>query len=109
MQKLFYETKVWMVNEKREAVFGGGLQKLLEEIDKCKSISGAAENLDMSYRYALHRITISEKRLGQSLVTRRRGGTGGGGSSELTDAGKDLLTRYVNAKAEIAKMLKSLE
>lgn len=109
MQELIYETKVWMVNKKREAVFGDGLQKLLEEIDKRKSISEAAKNLGMSYRYALHRITISEKRLGQLLVNRRRGGTGGGGFSELTDMGKELLSRYVKAKAELDKMLKTLK
>jgi molybdate transport system regulatory protein len=109
LQKLFYETKVWMVNEKKEAVFGVGIQKLLEEIDKCQSISEAAKNLGMSYRYALHRITLSEKRLGQLLVNRKRGGTGGGGSSELTDTGKELLSRYIKAKAEIDKMLKTLK
>jgi molybdate transport repressor ModE-like protein len=98
-----------MVNEKQEAVFGDGLQKLLEEIDRSKSISEAAKNLGMSYRYALHRITLSEKRLGQSLVNRKRGGTGGGGFSELTDTGKELLARYVNAKAELYRMLKTLK
>jgi molybdate transport system regulatory protein len=109
LQKLFYETKVWMVNEKREAVFGDGLQKLLEEIDGCKSISEAAKNLGMSYRYALHRITLSEKRLGKLLVKRRRGGAGGGGFSELTDTGKELLSRYSRAKVELDEMTKTLK
>ena len=44
------------------------------------SISAAARELGMSYRYALERITIVEKRLGRSLVERTRGGKDGGGA-----------------------------
>ena len=87
-----------MVNEKGEAVFGNGLAKLLEEIEKHNSILEAAEHLGMSYRYALHRITLAEDRLGQLLVTRMRGGAKGGGSSKVTDYGKDLVKRYRNAQ-----------
>jgi molybdate transport system regulatory protein len=109
LQKLFYEIKVWIVNDKREAVFGDGLQELLEEIDGCNSILEASKNLGMSYRYALHRITLSEKRLGQLLVKRRRGGAKGGGFSELTDMGRELVSRYRKAKAELEETLKTLE
>ena len=109
LQKLSYEIKVWMVNEKREAVFGDGLQELLVEIDRCHSILESAKNLGMSYRYALHRITLSEGRLGQLLVKRRRGGARGGGSSELTDLGRELVSRYRKAKAELDETLKTLK
>jgi len=108
LQKLFYEIKVWMVNEKREAVFGDGLQKLLEEIDRCHSMLEAAQNLKMSYRYALHRITLAEDRLGQLLVKRSRGGAKGGGFSELTELGRELIVKYRKAKAELDKTLKNL-
>jgi len=101
MCALRYEIKLWMVNEKGESVFGDGLSELLEEIDKCRSILKAAENLDMSYRYALHRVTLAESRLGQLLVIRVRGGAKGGGSSEVTDFGKDLVRRYRSAQAEL--------
>jgi molybdate transport system regulatory protein len=94
-----------MINEKKEAVFGDGLAELLEEIDKCHSMLEAAKNLEMSYRYALHRITLAETRLGQLLVTRVRGGAKGGGSSEVTDFGKNLVTRYRNAQAELKVVL----
>jgi molybdate transport system regulatory protein len=90
-----------MVNEKNEAIFGDGLAELLEEVDKCHSMLEAAKSLKMSYRYALHRITLAEERLGQSLVTRVRGGAKGGGSSEVTDFGKNLVSRYRNAQAEL--------
>ena len=97
-----------MVNEKGEAVFGDGLAELLEEIDKCHSILEAAKNLKMSYRYALHRITLAEDRLGQPLATRLRGGAKGGGSSEITDFGKNLITRYRNVQAELNGVLEKI-
>lgn len=105
MPALDYAIKLWMVNEKGESVFGNGLAELLEEIDKQNSVLKAAQELGMSYRYALHRLTLAEDRLGQSLVNRVRGGARGGGSSEVTDFGKDLVTRYRNAQAELKRVL----
>lgn len=94
MCPLSFKFKLWMVNEKNEAVFGDGLARLLEQIDEHHSVLEAAKNLGMSYRYALHRITLAEERLGQSLVARSRGGARGGGSSEVTAYGKDLVKQY---------------
>jgi molybdate transport system regulatory protein len=97
-----------MVNEKGESVFGDGLAELLEEIDQTHSMLEAAKNLAMSYRYALHRITLAEKRLGDLLVNRSHGGAKGGGSSEVTALGKDLVARYRKAQAELDTVLKNL-
>ena len=105
MCALGYRVKLWMVNEKGEAVFGNGLAELLEEIDKHNSMLEAAEHLGMSYRYALHRITLAEDRLGQLLVTRVRGGAKGGGSSKVTDYGKEIVKRYRNAQDDVDKIL----
>jgi molybdate transport system regulatory protein len=108
MCALGYAIKLWMVNEKGESVFGDGLAELLESIDKYHSLLEAAQHLEMSYRYALHRITLAEERLGQLLVTRVRGGAKGGGSSEVTDFGKDLVVRYRKAQARLEGVLKEL-
>ena len=108
MEKLSYATKLWMVNEKNEAVFGNGLAELLEAIDKQNSMLEAAKQLGMSYRYALHRITLAEARLEKPLVTRVRGGAKGGGSSKVTDYGKDLVKRYRNAQHELGKLLEKM-
>jgi molybdate transport system regulatory protein len=105
---LGYAVKLWMINEKNEAVFGDGLAELLEEIDRRHSVLEAAKHLKMSYRYALHRLTLAENRLGKSLVTRVRGGAKGGGSSEVTDFGKELVNRYRNALAKLGGVLKEL-
>jgi molybdate transport system regulatory protein len=108
MPALRYETKLWMVNEKGESVFGDGIAELLEEIDNFHSMLEASEHLGMSYRYALHRITLAEERLGQLLVTRIRGGAKGGGSSKVTDYGKDLVKRYRNAQQELDRLLEKM-
>jgi molybdate transport system regulatory protein len=108
MSALSYQTKLWMVNSKGEAVFGDGIAELIENIDKYHSILEAAKNLNMSYRYALHRITLAEERLGEMLVTRVRGGAKGGGSSEVTPYGRELAQRYRKAQAELKVFLGKL-
>jgi molybdate transport system regulatory protein len=108
MCALRYETKLWMVNEKGEAVFGDGIAELLEEIDSYHSTLEAANHLEMSYRYALHRLTLAEERLGEPLVTRVRGGAKGGGSSQVTDFGRNLVKRYRNAQVELDCILKKM-
>jgi molybdate transport system regulatory protein len=101
MCALGFRFKLWMVNEKNEPVFGDGLARLLEEIDQHHSILEAAKHLGMSYRYALHRITTAEERLEKPLVTRVRGGAKGGGSSEVTAYGRDLVARYRKGQAKL--------
>ncbi|XES76168.1 MAG: winged helix-turn-helix domain-containing protein [Candidatus Bathyarchaeia archaeon] len=108
MRDLKYAIKLWMINEEGESVFGDGLAELLEEIDKTHSMLLSAQNLKMSYRYALHRITLAEKRLGQLLVNRTRGGAKGGGFSEITPYGKELITRYRKAQTELDLALKKI-
>ena len=105
MDSLSYQTKLWMVNSEGEAVFGDGIAELIESIDKYHSILEAAKHLNMSYRYALHRITLAEKRLGKSLIIRVRGGAKGGGSSEVTQYGKSLTEQYRKAQTELRSFL----
>ena len=62
----------------------------------------------MSYRYALHRITLAEDRLGQLLVTRTRGGAKGGGSSEVTGFGTDLVVRFRKAEVKLEGVVSEL-
>ncbi len=106
MCPLSFRFKLWMVNEKNEAVFGDGLARLLEQIDHHNSVLEAAKELEMSYRYALHRITLAEERLGQSLVTRVRGGAKGGGSSEVTEFGKNLVAEFRKEQQKLGATIK---
>jgi len=105
MSVLGYRIKLWMVNGAGEAVFGDGIAELIESIDRYHSILEAAKQLDMSYRYALHRITLAEKRLGVSLITRVRGGANGGGFSEVTPYGRELVVRYRMAQRVLKEFL----
>jgi len=59
----------------------------------------------MSYRYALHRISLAEKRLKCKLVIRHRGGVAGG-ASELTAEGKALLMKYRKVEKDLENFLK---
>jgi molybdate transport system regulatory protein len=108
MPVTYPKVKLWFVDKNGEAVFGDGLAELLETIDRYHSVLQAAKHLGMSYRYALHRITLAEERLGQLLVTRVRGGAKGGGSSEVTDFGRDLVKRYRNAQVELNKLVERM-
>lgn len=73
---------------------------LLRAIRDAGSVSAAAERLGRSRARALDRIETLEDAFG-SLVERRRGGAGGGGS-DLTDRATDLLTRFDRLRAAVA-------
>jgi molybdate transport system regulatory protein len=108
MHNLRYENKLWMVNQQGEAVFGSGIAELIEEIDAHRSVLEAAKHMGMSYRYALHRLTTAEERLGQPLVKRLRGGAKGGGSSEVTEFGRSLVERFRNAQQELQAAIEKI-
>jgi len=100
-------SKLWLVNSEGEAVFGDGLAELVECVDRVHSIVEAARYLGMSYRYALHRISLAEKRLGGSLIMRVRGGAKGGGFSEVTPYGRNLVMQYRKVQLELKVFLDS--
>jgi molybdate transport system regulatory protein len=99
--------RLWFENSEGEAFFGEGIAGLLEAIDREKSISLACKEIGMSYRYALHRLSIAEKRSGIDLVRRFRGG-GARGGAELTDECRLLLQRYSEAKKMLRDFIGSM-
>ena len=101
MAVLSYKSKLWVVNGEGESVFGDGVAELIECVDRFHSLVEAARFLNMSYRYALHRVSLAEKRLGESLIVRVRGGARGGGFSEVTVFGRDLACRYRRVQREL--------
>ncbi len=66
---------------------------LLMAVDELGSLSAAAERYDVAYRVAWGKIKDIEARLGITLLEGRSGGVGGGGT-QLTPAGRDLVARY---------------
>lgn len=94
--------RLWFENSKGEAFFGEGIAGLLQAIEKRKSISRACKEIGMSYRYALHRFEIAEKRSGMTLVRRFRGGGGKGGR---THTGVPLFaSEILESKAPLAEL-----
>ena len=74
-------------------VYGDGRQKLLELVDKYKSLSRAAREMGIAYRAAWGKIKTSESALGRKLLTTQVGGRKGGGS-ELTDYAREISLKY---------------
>ncbi|HEY1091052.1 MAG TPA: LysR family transcriptional regulator [Burkholderiaceae bacterium] len=94
---------------------GPGKIALLEALAECGSITAAAKQLGMSYRRAWLLIDDLNRALKSPAVATAAGGSGGGGS-ELTDTGRELVALYRRseavalqaAQAEIKQMLKLL-
>jgi len=99
--------RLWFENSRGEAFFGEGIANLLQAIERRKSISLACKDIGMSYRYALHRISMAEKRSGLALVLRFRGGAPKGGA-ELTNECRFLLRKYFGAKRLLQDFAKSM-
>jgi len=70
---------------------GDGKIRLLEEVGRIGSISGAARVLGMTYRRGWELIDHMNKAFGQPVVAGKTGGLGG---AELTDLGRDLIVRF---------------
>jgi molybdate transport system regulatory protein len=80
--------------------FDGRDAALLRAVDAAGSVAGAASELGRSRARALSRIETLEGAYG-TLVERRRGGEGGGGS-RLAASGRALLDRYDRLQAVLA-------
>ena len=95
-QPLFtIRSKVWIVDEKGEVVFGLGRYRMLDTIQKTGSLNAAAKKLRMSYRAVWMRIRTSEQRLGKTLVERN------GNGSCLTPFAHQLMTDFERLQNQV--------
>jgi molybdate transport system regulatory protein len=86
----------------RKAIaMGPGKAALLEAIDRSGSISGAARDLEMSYRRAWLLVDTMNQCFKQPLVSTETGGQKGGGA-HVTEFGQDVLRRYLAMEAKAA-------
>jgi len=74
-------------------MMGPGKAALLEGIARTGSISAAGRELGMSYKLAWMLVEAMNAMFAEPLVTRVRGGPGGGGAS-LTPAGDRVLALF---------------
>ncbi|NMB40754.1 MAG: LysR family transcriptional regulator [Firmicutes bacterium] len=103
--KKFTEFKMLLELEGEKRISGNDLFGLLENILRYGSISRAATELGVSYRYAWGLIGNAEKALGLELINRQVGGYAGGGAS-LSREGSELLDEYKSFKQEVDLQLK---
>ena len=94
--------KVWIADAAWRGVFGEGRARLLDGVAAHGSLRRAAADMGMSYRQAWGDIRAAEARLGRPLITRVRGGAGGG-ASHPTPFGAALLAAYARYKAEVGR------
>jgi molybdate transport system regulatory protein len=109
-RKLNYSFRLYL-NSGKKRVLGKGGAQILTAIDRLGSISEAAEELQMSYRFIWRYIRRTEERLGQRVIVTRRGGTPhrkvrGGGGAKLTQLAKSMLLDYKATEAKLQKDLK---
>lgn len=103
-KKLKVSCKIW-IEYNGKPVVGKGGAKILEEIEKQKSISKAAKKLGMSYRYVWSYIRKIEKTMGEPIIETHRGGRSGGGGAKLTRLGKSLLDKYKRVEGYFGEVL----
>lgn len=93
-------TKLWLETDGKHSL-GRGLAVLLEGVDAGGSLTKAAAEAGMSYRYAWHLVHQAEANLGEPMLVARSGGRRGGGSV-LSPAGRKLLAVFEKLDAEVA-------
>ncbi|HWJ86860.1 MAG TPA: winged helix-turn-helix domain-containing protein [Pelagibacterium sp.] len=76
-----------------EAYIGPGRADLLEGIERSGSIGAAGKAMGMSYKRAWSLVQALNAGFGAPLVVTSRGGSGQGGA-QLTDLGREVLSRY---------------
>jgi len=96
--------KVWIEN-KGKPLLGKGGADILEQISKHNSLTKAALNLGMSYRYVWSYLRKVEKALGEPIVETYRGGKCGGGGARLTSLGESLLAEYRRVERYLGEAL----
>ncbi len=84
---------------------GEGRTGLLESIDRLGSITGAANQVGISYRRAWSYLQAMEARLGVKLVETQRGGEHGGGA-RLTEKARVLIKGYQELLAGMGKEMR---
>ena len=87
---------------------GGNRVDLLEAIDRCGSISGAARAVGISYKTAWDAVDAMNNAAEKPLVLRAVGGIGGGGTM-LTEEGKETVRLYRVLQGEHQRFIERLE
>jgi molybdate transport system regulatory protein len=88
----------------KDIALGPGKVDLLEAIARTGSISAGARELGLSYRRAWDLVDTMNHSFKHPLVTRVKGGKGGGGA-QLTDEGQHMLDLYRTMETKALKAI----
>lgn len=94
--------KLYLSDGESDGMFGDGKWRLLKTIEEEGSIRKAAEKLGRGYRKAWGDINRTEQAIGRKLVKKTRGGPAGG-TTELTEFGRELLGGWQKYRAAVLK------
>ena len=86
------------------SVIGEREARLLNAVDRVRSIKDAAAEAGISYRTAWSAIQQLEQALGRPMVVSRAGGPGGGATT-LTDECRQLLALYQDLRRRLEEIL----
>lgn len=87
------KVKVWIEDDKKNLVFGGGKTEILECIKETGSIAEASQQIGLSYKKAWSHIQVLEKYIEDSLVITQKGGGKQGGTT-LTPKALEIIDNY---------------
>lgn len=104
---MYFNYKVWLVNNQNKKIFGTGPVILLKKIDDLGSLNKAAMEMNMSYSKALSIIKTAEKEMSIVLLIRHVGGRDGGGSI-ITEEAKELIKKYDELNRRAGEAIKSI-
>ncbi len=98
--------RIWL-QDGTTPIFGSGVRELLLRTERTGSLHRAAAEMDMAYSKAWTIVRRAEQHLGVSLLARRVGGAGGGGST-LSDPGRRIVDAFGALAEEIDAQLVAL-
>ena len=93
-----------MLTKNGSSVIGEREARLLDAVDRVRSIKDAATEAGISYRTAWSAIQQMEQALGRPVVVSRAGGPGGGATT-LTDECRRLLSLYQDLRRRLEESL----
>jgi molybdate transport system regulatory protein len=98
--------KVWL-EYRGKPLLGEGGAEILRNIQERGSISKAAQELGMSYRYVWGYVKNMEVLLGSPVLETFKGGKSAGGGARLTKLGASLLNKYDHVENGLSEVVSS--
>lgn len=96
------KVKIWIEDEEKNLIFGGGKTEVLELIDKTGSISKAAQTVGMNYKKAWSHIKILQENIEDEMVQKNKG-QGENSGSCLTPKAREVIQTYKILQDDIKK------